>query len=949
MIGSLRAVGYMTASLVLASAALAAPASNGWRSEVVADAPPQAVVRLNPTGRTYEIEVPLKVDGARLGDVGIEITADEKLFVDAKLLKTYLAKIYIPEVLTAALAVPEEQTVQIADASVVGKKAPGASSSAVQLVSQQLEKKEPGDLGGGKPSYLSLATLNDRGINMRYNPLNLELELFPAVDQRPTSTLSFKQNTEQESVTLEQPAYVSAYLNMHLAGSYISQNAYGRTGAEAPTLDLDGAVRVGPYVVETEGTFYNPGIQWFSPGYFQDYVFYRRGTRLVYDLPDEAIRVRVGDVSPQSIGFQTAPDLLGISADVSYAQLQPQKSIRPTGSHSFRIERPSNVDIIVDNVLIKHIRLGPGNYDLTDLPLNPGANNVKLVIEDDTGQRQTLEFTGFSGQELLSPGVSEWSINAGIKSYDMGAVDPGLSPAASSPVNTTLVNKSASSTFYAQREYFFNEPAMTGFYKSGILDWLTVRANFQSDTSLAMGGAGAAAQTMNGFISARLAASEAYSGGSGFAAQLGYDYNKLNWFGYNASFRVLGEYRTHDFETVGTYMAPLDYSAYLSATYTQHLPWSITGGISFSYYFADHTSVSDPGNRWEVDATLSTQLSDSLSASLSLGYSQDQTGNTSACCVSNQNGFQGFLRFAWTPEAHVIASASYDSRSQSTQASITELSDKAGVGSWNASAITESSADGQSTVSGSASYLANRAEFYFNHAADFSGPGYGGLDRPYSTQELTSAGVATSFVYADGAWGVGRRIANGFALITPHESLQGSPVVVGEAESHVAESDWLGPAVVPSASPYRQTRVSYDAPGAPAGYDLGSAAFDMKAPYKAGYNLTAGSAYTVTAMGTLLDAEGQPLPLLAGEAREANKEKGRKVELFTNRAGRFGAQGLAPGKWIIEMPTDPEPSHYVIEIREGVTGLHNAGTLKPAGGGQQKPPVIEAGADNATN
>ena len=95
--------------------------------------------------------------------------------------------------------------------------------------------------------------------------------------------------------------------------------------------------------------------------------------------------------------------------------------------------------------------------------------------------------------------------------------------------------------------------------------------------------------------------------------------------------------------------------------------------------------------------------------------------------------------------------------------------------------------------------------------------------------------------------------------------------------------------------------MTYDAPGAPAGYDLGSAAFDMKAPYKAGYKLMAGSAYTVTATGTLLDAEGQPLPLLAGDAREANKENGRKVELFTNRAGSFGAQGLAPGKWIIEI------------------------------------------------
>ncbi len=190
----------------------------------------------------------------------------------------------------------------------------------------------------------------------------------------------------------------------------------------------------------------------------------------------------------------------------------------------------------------------------------------------------------------------------------------------------------------------------------------------------------------------------------------------------------------------------------------------------------------------------------------------------------------------------------------------------------------------------------------------------------------------------------------GFALVTPHKSLEGSPVVVGNQDSVVAESGMFGPAVVPTMTAYRSARLTYDAPGAPTGYDLGSAAYDLKAPYKAGYNLQAGSAYTVTAMGTLLDAEGEPLPLLAGEAREAGKENGRKVELFTNRDGRFGAQGLAPGKWIIEMPTEGEPTRYAFDVPEGVVGLHNAGTLKPEGGGHpQKPPVIEAEADNGTN
>ena len=320
---------------------------------------------------------------------------------------------------------------------------------------------------------------------------------------------------------------------------------------------------------------------------------------------------------------------------------------------------------------------------------------------------------------------------------------------------------------------------MTGFYRTGILDWLTTDSNFQSDTQVVMAGAGIAAQTIDGLFTAKLAASDVYSGGAGFALQLGYDYDKFNWFGYNSSFRIIGEYRTHDFETVGTFAAPLNYSAYAAASYSQHFPWSLTGGLSFSYYFADHTIASDPGNRWQADASLSMPLSDTVSGSISAGYGQDQTGDTNACCVNSQNGFQAFLRLTWTPDAHATASASYDSRSQTAQTSFTQSSEKTGVGAWSATATAETQADGQSDISASGSYFTNRAEFYFNHAAGFSGPGYGGLLRPDSTQELTSAGVATSLVYADGAWGMGRRVTSGFALITPHESLQGSPVVVG--------------------------------------------------------------------------------------------------------------------------------------------------------------------------
>ena len=212
----------------------------------------------------------------------------------------------------------------------------------------------------------------------------------PTIDQRPTTALSFAQKAEIASDALETPASVSGYLNMRAIAAYVSQTSSGATGFDTTEVDFDGAIRIRGVVLESEASLYAGAPAGLTQAYYQDYVLYRHGTRLVYDLPEEAMRIRLGDITPDYTGFQTAPDLLGLSVQQTYAQLQPTKYTHPTGSHSFRIERPSEVDIIIDNVLYRHIRLAPGNYDLSELPLRPGANNVKLEVVDDTGRAPDL-------------------------------------------------------------------------------------------------------------------------------------------------------------------------------------------------------------------------------------------------------------------------------------------------------------------------------------------------------------------------------------------------------------------------------------------------------------------------------------------------------------------------------------------------------------------------------
>ncbi len=184
--------------------------------------------------------------------------------------------------------------------------------------------------------------------------------------------------------------------------------------------------------------------------------------------------------------------------------------------------------------------------------------------------------------------------------------------------------------------------------------------------------------------------------------------------------------------------------------------------------------------------------------------------------------------------------------------------------------------------------------------------------------------------FADGAFGIGQPVrGNGFAIVEAHQSIAGKTVTVGAGEDVRARSDWLGSAVVSDVPAYTNSTLAVDVADLPVGYSLGAGGFDTHAPHKAGYRLRVGSDYSVSAYGTLLKANGEPVGLLTGTASPVD-DPARQVAIFTNAAGRFGAEGLAPGRWTITMATEDTPTVFELTVPEGTDGLFRAGELRPA-------------------
>jgi outer membrane usher protein len=70
------------------------------------------------------------------------------------------------------------------------------------------------------------------------------------------------------------------------------------------------------------------------------------------------------------------------------------------------------------------------------------------------------------------------------------------------------------------------------------------------------------------------------------------------------------------------------------------------------------------------------------------------------------------------------------------------------------------------------------------------------------------------------------------------------------------------------------------------------------------------------------------LALVSGTATAVPHPDHPPVTLFTNRLGRFGATGLAPGQWRLEMLDDAK-SVYLIDIPKDAKGVVRLGEIKP--------------------
>jgi outer membrane usher protein len=374
----------------------------------------------------------------------------------------------------------------------------------------------------------------------------------------------------------------------------------------------------------------------------------------------------------------------------------------------------------------------------------------------------------------------------------------------------------------------------------------------------------------------------------------------------------------------------------LNGSYSVPIGWGATASLAARYQFVDPDQFTlSPlvveGDRYGADVTLSAPLGQAVSASVTAGVSNESYEVSLGSLVQDDSPeARIMLRLFVRPDDKTRISASYDSLNNASYVS-GHRSAGGSLDRWEGDVNVQHEGDEQKAMAnGSLAYTGNRGEVRLAHTGNFDEVDWQQAS-PLPQEQRTSLRVGTGLAFAGSHFAVGQPVRGGaFAIVHPHESLAGNEVTVGATGEARARANGLGPALVTDIPAYSRSTIPVDVADLPVGYSLGAGAFDVVAPYRGGYALEVGTASSVSAYGTLLLADFSPCALVTGIAHPIDNPL-QQVAVFTNKAGRFGAEGLAPGKWIIEMATDGGPTRYEIEVPQGTDGLFQAGLLMPAG------------------
>ncbi|OYQ65938.1 hypothetical protein B9G53_05920 [Pseudanabaena sp. SR411] len=721
---------------------------------------------------------------------------------------------------------------------------------------------------------ISIEALRQNGLEAIFDERRLELFIqIPAAQRKINIYNSQSQDPELANAIL--PSQFSGYFTIRGSEQFVSSNIASSEPFRRPlNLNFDTAINLNNWVLEGNFSFIERASSEWTRGDF----------RIVRDDLDNALRYVAGDLAVPVVGYQTSTPLIGVTVARNYG-LQPYLITRPVSQYEFFLENPSRVEVFSNGRLVQTLRLPAGQQDIRNLSLGSGINDVQLVITDDVGRIQRLDFANAIAANLLAPNVQQFAYSVGFPSLGTNS----------------------------NRNYDWSSPTLVASHRLGVSNVLTLGGYLQADRNQQLIGIEGVLATTLGNFAWDTALSNTNQVGTGIAARLRYDFLKTGssnpleqTFGFTVEHRGVNFWLAGD--RVTNFLrnpSVLDLTAY----YQQKLFWDISGGLNFRYQLGR-----DRPNSYQVGLNLGKSFNNGLGLTINLSESGDGV---------NPKEQRALISLVWVlPQQRQVIQTSAELSSKNSQTLRTSWSASSpnsleGINVSLATALSPTNDD----FTGRLSYNGYRGNLELSQDALFSRTG--------QITNTTRIDFGTSLVFADGYFGISRPVNGSFVLAVPHPTLQGRVIGINPSAigGNAAQIDWAGVAVLPNLSPYQVSKLRIDAPSLPVGYDLGTSNYNVLPTYKSGTVIRIGTDATIFLRGTLRNAKDEPLSLLTGELISVSDPTWTPLQLFTNRAGKFALTGVKPGSYELRMYSDP-PIIFSIDIPKDKIGIYDLGVVR---------------------
>lgn len=588
-----------------------------------------------------------------------------------------------------------------------------------------------------------------------------------------------------------------------------------------------------------------------TPG-SQDEGFLRYDTWWSNQDENHSLSWRVGDLITDSLAWTSSVRLGGIQIARDFS-VRPDLVTYPLPSFSGQTAVPSTVDLFVNGYKNSSNNVQPGPWSLTNMPFVNGAGNAVVVTTDAVGRRVTTTLPFYVSSNLLKPGLSDFSFSAGALREN-----------------------------YGLKNFDYGAGAVSGSYRYGLNDWLTLESHAEGADTLAVGGAGGQMRVGSlGVVNAALTQSQ-MEGDTGTQYSWGYQYN-------NSRFSVGTQHivRSSGFGNLALYgdrngnIGGSEYTlSRRSAQYSASLSLNQYGSVGAA--FIDITSGT--GDR--------TQL-------WNLSWSKNLWGNSSLYVSASRDQQEGewsgaiSLVIPFSDLGTVSVSQERDQQGGSSQRiTASRAMPTEGGFAWDASYANQSSDSDyrQASLSWRNANIETSAGFYG--------------DKDYSTEWADLTG---SVVLMDGSLFAANQVNDAFVLVKtdyPNINVRYENQLMGKTNDN-------GYLLVPGISSYYPAKYDIDTLDLPADMTTSSVEQRFAVKRDSGYLLHFPIEPLRAASVILHDQNGQPLPVSTQILRE-----GQATEYV-------GWDGLV---WMENLKTD---NAFRAETPDG---RHCASTLTVAGG-----------------